>query len=156
MARAMLKSQASIKEACRYVSLMKKTEALIERLADKDFSWTDKDVKRAIRETGVYDFSLEDIEYVRELRKESKHRRLKARIELLLESLQHIEEGDERRRFFDEEIRPLARKKRSIEREIKKKYIELEYYREDQESDQEMVDENCGRERQEGTGDKGD
>lgn len=156
MARAMLKSQASIKEACRYVSMMKKTEALIERLADKDFGWTDKDVKRAIRETGVYDFSLEDIEYVRELRKESKHRRLKARIELLLESLQHIEEGDERRRFFDEEIKPLVRKKRSIEREIKKKYRELEYYREDQESDQEMVDENCGRERQEGTGDKGD
>ena len=128
MTKAVLHPQASVKEAASYISLYVKTEALIERLADANMEWSKSDIERAIRETGTYDFTLADIAYARKLKAEPDYQRLRTRVNLLTQSLSLIDDTEERGRFYDVEIRPLANRKIAMEEEFKKDIEGLEFY----------------------------
>ena len=124
-----LSACATIEEAAAYLATCIKTEALIKELATNDcvfFSLSSADILRCIRETNTYDFSLDDVRYIRALNEHPKASSLEEQNDALLEACKSTSENG--RLVFKQRVLSNLDALSVIKRDLRKNYAGLLYY----------------------------
>lgn len=125
-----LSPKATIDEAAAYIATCIKTEALIKELAKEDrvfFTLSGADIQRCIRETNTYDFSLDDVRYIRALNEHPEASSLEGQNDALLEACKGVSEDG--RLIFKQRIISNYDALSAIKRELRKNYSGLVYYK---------------------------
>ena len=125
-----LSPNATIEEAAAYLATCIKTEALIKELAKEDrvfFTLSSADIRRCIRETNTYDFSLDDVRYIRALNEHPEAVSLEGQNDALLEACKGASEDGRLR--FKQCIISNFDALHAIQRDLRKQYPGLLYYK---------------------------
>lgn len=129
-----------VKEKAEWLVKWQKTDALIRMLAREDHLWTQEDIRRAVGETGTFEFSLGDIQYIRKLNESGIYKEYAERAEYLTKYLPLVKDERQRVKFYRKEIVPLVTYRKILENHEKLQLgNQLKFYKE-------MEEEYAGRE----------
>lgn len=113
-----------------YLSLTEKTDYLIRRLAVEPFAWCDDDVTQAIKQTGVFEFSVQDVEYMRRLNCDVDYHAIKS-VQGQAEKAMLTLPNDRRIVFYENVYKHIVEARNKREMEILKDFPGVVYYTKD-------------------------
>ena len=115
--------------AARYVTLSMKTEGLIKMMGEDRYfrSWSDADIDYAIRKADVFDFSLDDILFIRKLTENEQYRQIDSDIGFMFDVMKDIDQKD-RMTYYQNQVIPRIEERDAIKRAVASTFGHLVYY----------------------------
>ena len=122
---------AGAEAAVKYLSTTVKTEGLIRMMAEDRYfrQWSDAEIAHVIRETGVFDFSIDDILLVHRLMHNEQYIQKKQEVNCALEHMKTMQSSG-RFQFYRNEVIPKLRMRDAIMCSVASDFNHLLYYAE--------------------------
>lgn len=110
-----------------YLCMIEKTDYLIRRLAAEPYAWKEDDIAQAIKQTGVFEFSVQDVKYIRRLNCDVDYCAIKS-VQEKAEKAMLTLKSDRRIVFYENIYKHIVDARNEREKEILKDFPGVIYY----------------------------